>query len=68
MGFSDYTQFYIPKPIKYANSDSSLLNSDESACDDESPQKPMTPLTEIEIEPTLGEDISRIHYNPGFFF
>ena len=45
MRFSDSTQFHIPEPIKYANSDSPLFNSDESASDDESSQKPMTPLT-----------------------
>ena len=45
MRFSDSTQFHIPKSIKYANSDSSPFNSDESASDDESPQKPMTPVT-----------------------
>ena len=45
MRFSDSTQFNIKKPNKHANSDSSLFNSDESASDDDSPQKPMTPLT-----------------------
>ena len=45
MCFSDSTQFQIPKPIKYANGDSSPFNSDESASDDETPQQPMTPLT-----------------------
>ena len=45
MRFSDSTQFHIPKPIKYANSDSSPFNSDESASDDESPRKLITPLT-----------------------
>ena len=44
MRFSDTTQFHIPEPIKYANSDSAPFNSDESASDDESSQKPMTPL------------------------
>ena len=44
MRSSDSTQFHIPKPNNYANSDSSPFNSDESASDDESPQKPMTPL------------------------
>ena len=45
MRFTDSTQFHIPKPTKFANSDSSPFNSDESASDDDSPQKPMTPLT-----------------------
>ena len=42
MRFSDSTQFHIPEPIKYANSDTPPFNSDESASDDESPRKPMT--------------------------
>ena len=45
MRFSDSTQFHIPKPIKYTNSDSTPFNSDEAASDDESPQRPLTPLT-----------------------
>ena len=44
MRFSDSTQFNIPKPIKYANSDSSFF-SNESFSDDDSPQKPNTPST-----------------------
>ena len=38
MRFSDSTQFQIPEPMKYANSDSPPSNSDESASVDESPQ------------------------------
>ena len=45
IGFSDSTQFNIPKPIKYAISDSSPFNSDESLSDEDSPQKPITPST-----------------------
>ena len=45
MRFSVSTQFHIPTTNKYANSDSSPFNSDESASDDELPQKPMTPVT-----------------------
>ena len=45
MRFSDSTQFNIPKPIKYTNSDSSPFNSDESISDEDSPQKPITPST-----------------------
>ena len=48
MQFSDSTQFQLPQPIKYANSDSSLFNSDESVSDetDEDPfQTFMTPPT-----------------------
>ena len=36
MGFSDSIYFDVPKPIKYANSDSSPFNSDESLSDDTS--------------------------------
>ena len=36
MRFSDSINFDIPKPIKYANSDSSPFNSDESLSDDTS--------------------------------
>ena len=42
--FMRFSDFHIPEPINYANSDSPPFNSDESASDDESPQKPMTPL------------------------
>ena len=36
MRFSDSTQFNIPKPIKYANSDFSLFNSDKTISDEDS--------------------------------
>ena len=42
MRFSDTTQFQVPQPTKYANSDSSHFNSDESLSDDDS-QTFMTP-------------------------
>ena len=44
MRFSDTTQFQIPQPTKYANSDSSPFNSDESLSDEDS-QTFMTPST-----------------------
>ena len=44
MRSSDSTQFHIPEPIKYSNSDSPPFNPDESASNDESLQKPITPL------------------------
>ena len=44
IGFSDTTQFPIPQPTKYANSDSSPFNSDESLSDEES-QTFMTPFS-----------------------
>ena len=43
MRFSDTTQFQIPRPTKYANSDSSPFNSDESLSDEDSSQTFMTP-------------------------
>ena len=42
MRFSDTTQIQIPQPTKYANSDSSPFNSDESLSDEDS-QTFMTP-------------------------
>ena len=42
MRFSDTTQIQVPQPTKYANSDSSPFNSDESLSDDDS-QTFMTP-------------------------
>ena len=44
MRFSNTTQFQIPQPTKYANSDSSPFNSDESSSDKDS-QTFMTPST-----------------------
>ena len=44
MRFSDTTQFQIPQPTKYANSNSSPFNSDKSLSDDDS-QTFMTPST-----------------------
>ena len=45
MRFSDSIQSSIQEPNNYANSDSSPFNFDESASDDDSPPKPMTPST-----------------------
>ena len=45
MRFSDSTQFQIPQPIKYANSDSSPFISDESLSDEDSSQTSLTPPT-----------------------
>ena len=44
MRFSDTAQFQIPQPTKYANSDSSPFNSDESLSDEDS-HTFMTPST-----------------------
>ena len=45
MRISDTTQFQIPQPTKYANSDSSPFNSDESLSDKDSSQTFMLPST-----------------------
>ena len=41
MQFSYSCQFDIPKPIRYANSDSSPFNSDTSLSDEDSSSKPI---------------------------
>ena len=58
MRFSDTTQFQIPQPTKYANSDSSPSNSDESLSDEDS-QPFMTPSTT--------EDSSQTFVTPSSF-
>ena len=45
--FSDTTQFQSQKQIKYANSDSSPFNSDESLSGEKSSQTFMTPSTTL---------------------
>ena len=52
MRFSDTTQFQIPQPIKYANSDSSPFNSDESFSDEDS-QTFMTPSNTEDSSSTI---------------
>ena len=47
MRFSDTTQFQIPKQIKYANTDSSPFNSDESLSDEGSSHTFVTPSTTL---------------------
>ena len=58
MRFSDTTQFQIPQPTKYANSDSSPFNSDESLSNETS-QTFMTPSTT--------EDSSQTFVTPSSF-
>ena len=58
MRFSDTTQFQIPQHTKYANSDSSPFNSDESLSDEDS-QTFMTPSTT--------EDSSQTFVTPSSF-
>ena len=52
MRFSDSTQFNIPKPIKYANSDSSTFNSDESMSDEDISPQFINPSTNSNYDPT----------------
>ena len=52
MRCSDSTQFNIPKPIKYANSDSSPFNSDESMSDEDLSTQITTPSTNSNYDPT----------------
>ena len=51
MRFSDSINFDIPKPIQYANSDSSPFNSDESLSDDTSVSDNDQPLSPNNISP-----------------
>ena len=62
MCFSDSTQFNNSKPIKYAISDSSLFNSDESLSDEDSSQKSITPSTtsNYDLTPPFSNDNSSI--------
>ena len=55
MRFSDTTQFQIPQPTKYANSDSSPFNSDESLSDEDS---------QTFITPSTTEDSSQTFMTP----
>ena len=62
MRFSDTTQFQVPQPTKYANSDSSPFNSDESLSD-EDPQTFMTPSTTEDSSQTFMTLFSTSHQN-----
>ena len=74
MRFSDSTHFDIPKPIKYANSDSSPFNSDESPSDEDSSHNDSTshslpPTTSNYDSANLFSNESspiKIHDNPPF--
>ena len=56
MRFSDTTQFQIPKQIKYVNSDSSHLNSDEYLSDEDSSHTFMTPSTTLTPSTTCNQN------------
>ena len=58
MRFPDTTQFQIPQPNKYANSDSSLFNSDESLSDEDS---------QLFMIPSTTEDSSQTFVTPSSF-
>ena len=62
MRFSDKTQFQIPQPTKYANSDSSPFNSDESFSDEDS-QTFMTPSTTEDSSQTFMTPFSTSNQN-----
>ena len=62
MRFSYTTQFQIPQPTKYANSDSSPFNSDESLSDENS-QTFMTPSTTEDSSQTLMTPFSTSNQN-----
>ena len=58
MRFSDTTQFQIPQPTKYASSDSSPFNSDESLSDEDS---------QTFTTPSTTEDSSQTFVTPSSF-
>ena len=60
--FSDTTQFQIPQATKYANSDSSPFNSDESLSDEDS-QTFMTPSTTEDSAQTFMTPFSTSNQN-----
>ena len=64
MRFSDSTQFQIPQPIKYANSDSSPFNSDESLSDENSSQSFMTPSTTLTPSTTSNQNSPQTNRTP----
>ena len=64
MRFSDSTQFQIPQPIKYANSDSSFFNSDEFLSDDDSSQTFMTPFTTMTPSTTSNQNSPQASRTP----
>ena len=64
MRFSDSTQFQIPQPIKYANSDSSPFNSDESLSDEDSSQTFMTRSTTLTPPSTSNQNSPQASRTP----
>ena len=64
MRFSDTTQFQIPEQIKYANSDSSPFNSDESLSDEDSSQTSVSPFTTMTPFTTSNQNSSQASTTP----
>ena len=64
MRFSDTTQFQIPQPTRFANSDSSPFNSDESLSDEDS-QTFMTSSTTENSSQTFLTPFSTSKQNPS---
>ena len=64
MRFSDTNQFQIPQPIKYANSDSSPFNSDESFLDEDSSQTFMAPSTTLTPSTTSNQNSPQASRTP----
>ena len=65
MRFSDTTQFQIPEPIKYANSDSSPFYSDESLSDENSPQTSITPSNTLTSSITSNQNSPLTNNTPS---
>ena len=64
MRFSDSTQFQFPQPIKYANSDSSPFNTDESLSDEDSSQTFMTLSTSLTSSTTFNQNSPQASRTP----
>ena len=64
MRFSDSTHFQNPQPIKYANSDSSPFNLDESLSDEDSSQTFMTPSTTLTPSTTSNQNSPQANITP----
>ena len=64
MRFSDTTQFHISQPNKYANSDSSPFNSDESLSGEDSSQTIMTPSSTLTPSTTSNQNLPQTSRTP----
>ena len=69
MCFSDSTNYNIPEPIKYANSDSAPFNSHKSLSDDNSSQDNLAPPTPSNYEidfPSKHNSLTKMNDNQPF--